>query len=1392
MVPLIGSSNETLVSINGQLCTALIDTGSMVTAMSETYYQSMDPRPKLENLVDFTVDITSANGGTVPYSGYVLLDIQIPSSDFPAVCVPVMVCEDTSYSSTVPVTIGTNVLNHFRMASDSDPPEVWQQAFSALSYSHTVPVKAFCHRKVVVQPFSTQTITGMVRKVGEMSVGVTEGLEQNQHMNICPRVVNVRPGNNFSRIPVRICNMTARPINILPKSLLCNLQEIEVVRKIDPYEGNGQNPVKVEPSLEDLEITVPQDNLSPAQQGEVKDFLGQWKHIFSKDPTDLGCTNLVEHEIELEDPTPFKQPYRRIPPGMFEEVREHLKEMLDAGAIRESHSPFSSNIVLVRKKDNSLRFCIDYRKLNNRTIKDAYSLPRIDETMDTLKGSKYFSKLDLRSGYWQVPMREEDKAKTAFSVGPLGFFECNRMAFGLCNAPGTFQRLMERCMGELHLKECVIYLDDIIIYSETLPEHFSRLEAVFQRLEAANLKLKGKKCEFLKTRVEYLGHIVSEAGIEANPEKVRTIQTTEVPTTLSKLRSFLGFASYYRRFVPNFAHIAKPLNDLLVGHPTNQKGKSKRAAAPWKWGKVEQQAFDELKEVLISPPVLAYADYDKPFILNVDASCTGLGAVLYQEHDGKERVVAYASRGLRRGERNYPAHKLEFLALKWAVVDKFHDYLYGGRPFHVRTDNNPLTYAFTTAKLDATSHRWLAALATYNFTICYRSGIQNIDADFLSRKESDSSDLEEDIPSADTEEVIIFPDTLKALFQASSLSIEEVPAFECVALAQHVEVTEIDNGDPDTPLSEVDWRVEQGKDPTVAKVIELLGAGHKLTNRQSALQPEAVRKLLREWDRLKLQDNLLYRAGTVSGNPVDQLVLPEAFQDVVFMGLHDDAGHQGRERTIALVKSRFYWPGMDFYIEKRVGQCPRCIRRKRKEFRATGLVPITSTYPLELVCMDFLSLEMSSGGFEHILVITDHFTRYAQAYPTRNQTATTTAKCLFDNFIVHYGFPSRLHSDRGRNFESSVIAELCRIANVDKSRTTPYHPQGNGQTERFNQTLLNMLGTLEEDKKVEWKKHVPTMVHAYNSTRHESTGLTPHFLMFGRHPRLALDAFLGIEPDRRPGSTDKQGYVSSLRKRLDFAYKVAGREAKRQGRRHKRHYDKKVRNVRIEPGDRVLIRKVGLKGKNKLADRWDKDIYVVVRQSNLDSPVYEVKKEHGRDVVKTLHRNLLLPFMGLPLCTPKDGEEANQQQEDDNPLSRSVWSSAPVGPDQSPLSGSLDSVVDDLVVSPVESVPVSSPVLTLPSVGPSAISSSTLESGQPRSEHVPQCETGLSTSPKATPATAVEASRAEVGKTVTAKYVIPARRLDPLAPVFTPTPTPRPKRNRQLPWRLNPRHWDVG
>ena len=789
---------------------------------------------------------------------------------------------------------------------------------------------------------------------------------------------------------------------------------------------------------------------------------------------------------------------------------------------------------------------------------------------------------------------------------------------------------------------------------------------MFSRLKEFNLKLKATKCEFMKSEVTYLGHIVSQDGIRTDPEKTSAIENWPEPKTVKDVRSFLGFTGYYRRFIKNYARIARPLNDLLVGHSTAKKDKaSKKSRAkktPFVWTEAQHTAFETLKERLTNPPVLAYADYRFPFKLHTDASTTGLGAVLYQHQDGQDRVVSYASKSLKPSEKKYPAHKLEFLALKWSVTEKFHDYLYGTN-FEVFTDNNPLTYVLTTAKLDATGHRWLAELSNYNFSLTYRSGKKNADADGLSRLHETAATTS------------VFPDVLKAICNTVVVQRDTEPMVDSLAppdIVSDIEKDGLDNVPADmistTALTFQDWQKAQAADDNINFIVDAVLAGVKPTSEQVKEHKLDV-GYLPDWNKYSLKDGVLYKAEDINGEEFSRLVLPESLRDLVFKSYHDDLGHQGRDRTASLIKQRFFWPFTNKFIRKRVQMCGRCIGRKTAPVKAAHLVNITSSAPMELVCIDYLSLERSKGGFENILVITDHFSRYAQAIPTRNQIAQTTARALFENFFLHYGFPAKLHIDKGANFESKVIRKLCKIAGIQKTRTTPYHPMGNGMVERFNHTLLNMLGTMSEEQKSDWKAHVPSFTHAYNAAVHESTGFSPFYLMFGRHPRLAIDAFLGIRSSEERKS--HQDYVDKLKDRLADAYQDASEEARFKGKKYKRYYDQGVRHSSLEPGDRVLVKKVGIKGKHKLADIWESSPYIIKSQPMPDIPVYLVKKENSNNRPRTLHRNMLLLFNALP-CPEVETE----------PTQRRVRQPPPAAEPPEPYidsssSDSSDSEVDD-------------------------------------------------------------------------------------------------------------------
>jgi hypothetical protein len=416
------------------------------------------------------------------------------------------------------------------------------------------------------------------------------------------------------------------------------------------------------------------EDLTEAEIEQLTALLASYVDIISTSDADIGRTDKLQHVINTDGP-PVKQAPRRLPFNRHQEVREMVDKMLQHEIIEPAHGPWSSPIVLVKKKDGSTRFCVDFRRLNSITRKDAHPLPRIDDTLDALSGASWFSILDLASGYWQVELAESDREKTAFST-PYGLFQFRVMPFGLCNAPSTFQRLMELVLTGVQWSSCLVYIDDIIIFSSTVQGHFQRLVEVFERLRSAGLEVKPSKCHLFRRSVDYLGHIVSKQGIQTDPGKTENVTNWHAPNNVKELRQFLGLASYYRRFVKNFALIAAPL------HRLTEKAKA------WSWTPEYEQAFNALKERLTTAPILAFPQFDLEFTVDCDTSSEGLGAVLSQAHNGKEYVISYASRTLSKAERRYCATRKEMLALVWAVR-QFRPYLYG-KKFTVRTDHNTL------------------------------------------------------------------------------------------------------------------------------------------------------------------------------------------------------------------------------------------------------------------------------------------------------------------------------------------------------------------------------------------------------------------------------------------------------------------------------------------------------------------------------------------------------------------------------------------------------------------------------------------------------------------------------------------------------------------------------
>ena len=1216
--------------INGIKLRALLDTGANVSTISHGKFCETFNDVPLQPLQEFKLNIEGAGGQILPYLGFIEVDLTIPKLSVEPVSCVMLVTPDTTYSQKVPVILGTNILAVImknieqtcgdRYLQTTTLPDAWYFTFRCMKVQvrevvrangRLAVIKCAIAQKIVIPSNATVMIDGKLDRKGQSVTGI--GLTQSWKDSSVPSSVSITPTlvdvQSNGPVCVEMSNLSSNAVVIDPGAVLCQVQTCELVSGLPEAQNNV---IPDEAWLKKIDISDPK--LTAEQREDILRLVSSWHDVFSKHDLDVGLTGLVKHRINLTDFSPFKQRHRKIPHSMYKEVRDHLQQLLDAGIIRRSQSPWASNVVLVRKKDNSLRLCVDFRQLNKRTVKDAYALPRIDELLEGLGGNQYYSVLDMKSGYHQVGITDEHKEYTAFTAGPLGFYEYTRLPFGLSNAPATYQRLMESCLDDLVFGEdkvCHIYLDDIILASKTYEEHKRCLEKVFQKLKDAGLKLSPKKCCLFKSKVKYVGHIVSANGIETDSEKTIKVSNWPIPKNADEVRTFLGFTSYYRRFVKNFAAIAKPLNHLLAGTRNKKKRYRKScsrtdAAGKWEWGESQQTAFNKLKETLMSPPILAYPDYTKPFILHTDASLHGLGAVLYQNIDGMDRAIAYASRGLSLAEQRYPIHKQEFLALKWAITSKFHDYLYGTK-FIVFTDNNPMTYVLEKAKLDATAHRWIAALGVYDFTIKYRSGKSNADADGLSRMPQ-TDDFSE-----------VSPDCIKTLCQShicnhyiTSLSMTSVPS-------------ELNLYDDVIPR---DWRMIQSQDPVVNQFVRAVTQSKKPGVLQVGTRHGKI--LLREFNKLVIKRGVLYRKIQSKDDYVFQLVLPESYKKIALKGAHDDMGHLGRDKTLAVLRDRLYWPNMTSDVDEYVKACERCIKRKSPTDVRVPLVNITSSQPMELVCVDYLSLEMSAGGYEHLLVITDHYTKYAVAVPTKNQSAIVTAQALFNNFIVHYGFMKRLHSDQGAQFEGNIIKELCKLAGNVKSRTPPYNPASNGITERFSRTLLSMLGTLDPEHKQDWKSQVGHLVHSYNCCIHDSTGFSPYRLMFGRDPRLALDVILGIVSDEKP-ETDYCKHVSQLRDCLRRAYQLASRNSDHARERQKLNHDLHVRAAVLEVGDRVLVKVLAVKGKNKIADRWEDHPYVVIEHPNDDIPVYIVTKEDDDGPVRTLHRKHLLPIGSLPV-----------------------------------------------------------------------------------------------------------------------------------------------------------------
>lgn len=851
--------------------------------------------------------------------------------------------------------------------------------------------------------------------------------------------------------------------------------------------GHRTLPPKTEvPShLQELMEGAMRNGSTEAQGRQIAQLLREYHDVFSTGDGDMGRTQLVEHEIPITPGArPLRQPARRLGAEKEAEVDRQIEELLQQGLIEPAHGAWSSPVVLVKKKDGRWRFCIDYRRLNQVTVQDAYPLPRIDESLDALAGSRYFSTLDLLSGYWQVPLNPDAQEKAAF-ITRGGLWKWKVLPFGLTSAPATFQRLMEQVFQGLHWKTLLLYLDDVIVVAPTFEEHVHRLRQVLQRLREAGLKLKPSKCTLFQHKVKYLGHVVSEEGVSTDPEKIAAVKEWPQPSSLTELKTFLGTVGYYRQYIPDFASIAKPLTSLTA------KG------ASWIWDEATQASFELLRERLISAPILQYPDPGETFILDTDASNDGVGAVLSQEHGGQEGVIAYFSKTLAPAERNYCVTRRELLAVIKAVKH-FKPYLFG-RKFRLRTDHASLIWLCKRSEPSCQVARWLEILGEFSFSIEHRPGNKHGNADGLSRRPLSTCRQCANIEKRDggptmAEVYSQLPPSLR--LEAIQGELQQVQTESRTTPDLKIQPLQTTPPYAGSTLANAQ-REDSG---AVGQIYTLKKEGKRLTATELQTADRELKTLHDRLDAMVIREGILKVQIARSKGMREVAICPAPMRQREIWETHRLA-HAGIGKTLSRVRLTWFWPGMTRDIRKRVKTCEICQAGKNSTApTTTGTRHMHSGRPWQLVAIDLVGpMPKSPRGNQWILVLTDHFSRWQDALAIPDATATTVATILDERVFAYLGLPEIIHTDQGTQFESELLATLCKIWGVEKTRTTAYHPEGNGVVERQNRTLGDALRTkLLGASQSDWDAVLPHIMRTLRSTPHTSTEETANLMMLGR------------------------------------------------------------------------------------------------------------------------------------------------------------------------------------------------------------------------------------------------------------------------------------------------------
>ena len=864
-----------------------------------------------------------------------------------------------------------------------------------------------------------------------------------------------------------------------------------------------------------------------------------------------------------------------------------------------------------QEKNGSLRFAVDYRRLNAVTLAAAYPMPRVDSCIDSLGHAQWFTTLDLRSAFWQVKQSDNDAPKTAF-ITRKGCFQFKRLAFGLTGSPGLFQRLADLIFAGLTWDILLVFLDDIIIFADTVEQHLQRVSLVLERLRLANLKIAPTKCHFFKTSVSFLGFVISGNGVQTNPDKTSAITNWPTPKHTKDVKSFLATLNYYRKHIYNFASIAEPLYSLT------------RRNTKFVWTAVHNSAFETLKLRLETAPILAIYDPSLPTVIDTDASQTGVGAIISQIVNGNERVIAYASRTLNQAERNYSITKREFLAVIFALK-QFRHYILG-RSFLLRTDHAPLTNYISMQNTSAQLARWIEQLQEFTFTIQHRPGNLHGNADGLSRMFSDS---EQDTT----------PISVATITQATTSSNEEL----------NVSNSSTDHASS-IPLDMVDWHIEQNNDPDIGPIYRALQESDTPPPKSSMnARSAATKHLYNLWPLLTIHENKLCRRFVdTQGNTTRlQLIIPYKYQTQYIRECHTGitGGHLGVKKTMTQLARRAYFQGWRNKLRRCLKQCSECASYHRGKLSHTGCMQsMLVGEPFERIGIDLCGrFPESHDGMSYILTMTDYFSKWTEAIALPDKQATTVADNLINTWICRFGCPLQILSDQGTEFDNKLLKELSSRLGIHKLRTSSYKPSTNGVAERIHRTLNTMMGKVVSDHQRDWTDYLPKIMAAYRSAEHQSTGYSPNMLILGREVNVPLDLMAKLPSD---SATLSDTYVEYHLNQFREAYLVTRQNLHASTLTNKKYYDMSVKPASYQPGSWVWYYKP--QHKTGTAQKWERYYHGPYRVMQQIGPVNLVLQQKAKSQPFITHVDKVKKYHGDEPSTFDQVEEIPTNEEDDD------------------------------------------------------------------------------------------------------------------------------------------------